>query len=170
MAVIVAHKVLNGVKLGLGRTMLFKGEYNNAIDAKGRASIPAKFREMLSSTFGDERLVVTQSDGGLAAYPVRNWEEMLKKVEALPASKFKDALNLSLIAPAVECSFDKQGRIQLTKAQRCYAGLESEIREIVVVGYIDKIMIWNRAKHVEMRQQAEELLKDESQALKDLGF
>jgi MraZ protein len=31
-------------------------------------------------------------------------------------------------------------------------------------------MIWNRAKHAEMRQQAEELLKDESQALKDLGF
>jgi len=150
--------------------MLFKGEYNNAIDAKGRASIPAKFRETLSSAYDDERLVVTQSEGGLAAYPVAEWEKVLERVEALSASKLKDAINLALISPAIECSFDKQGRIQLSKAQRCYAGLESEIREIVVVGSIDKIMIWNRAKHAEMRQQAEELLKDESQALKDLGF
>jgi MraZ protein len=114
--------------------------------------------------------MVTQRDGGLAAYPLQEWEKVLEKVEALPASDLKDAINLALISPAVECSFDKQGRIQLTKAQRCYAGLESEIREIVVVGSIDKIMIWNRAKHAEMRKQAEELLKNESQTLKHLGF
>ncbi|APG43422.1 MULTISPECIES: division/cell wall cluster transcriptional repressor MraZ [Syntrophotalea] len=150
--------------------MLFKGEFNNAIDGKGRASIPARFRETLGATYGDDRLMVTQRDGGLAAYPLQEWEKVLEKVEALPASDLKDAINLALISPAVECSFDKQGRIQLTKAQRCYAGLESEIREIVVVGSIDKIMIWNRAKHAEMRKQAEELLKNESQTLKHLGF
>lgn len=150
--------------------MLFQGEFNNAIDAKGRASIPARFRETLSSTYGDDRLVVTPSDDGLAAYPVKEWEKVLDRFEALEDSPFKDAVNLALISPAVECSFDRQGRIQLTKAQRTYAGLESEIREIVVVGSIDKIMIWNRAKHAEMRQQAEALLKTEKQALKKLGF
>lgn len=150
--------------------MLFQGEFNNAIDPKGRASIPAKFRETLSSTYDDDRLVVTQSDGGLAAYPIKEWEKVLERFKALEDSPFKDAVNLALISPAVECSFDRQGRIQLTKAQRGYAGLESEIREIVVVGSIDKIMIWNRGKHEEMRKQAEELLKAEQQALKKLGF
>lgn len=150
--------------------MRFKGEFFNAIDAKGRASIPAKFRETLSSIYGDERLIVTQSDGGLAAYPFQEWDKVLEKVEALPPSDLKDAINLALISPAVECSFDKQGRIQLPKAQRCYAGLESEIREIVVVGAIDKIMIWNRTKHIERREQAEDLLREQSQALKNIGF
>lgn len=150
--------------------MLFQGEFNNAIDAKGRASIPARFRDVLSSVFADERLIVTQNDGGLAAYPIQEWEKVLEKVNAMEASPLKDAINLALISPAIECPFDKQGRIQLTKAQRCYAGLESEIREIVVVGSINKIMIWNRAMHAEMRKQAENLLKTESQALYNLGF
>lgn len=150
--------------------MLFQGEFNNAIDAKGRASIPARFRDVLSSVFGDERLMVTQNDGGLAAYPIQEWGKVLEKVTSLPAGPLKDAINLALISPAVECSFDKQGRIQLSKAQRCYAGLESEIREIVVVGSINKIMIWNRAMHAEIRKHAEILLKTEPQALYDLGF
>jgi MraZ protein len=58
----------------------------------------------------------------------------------------------------------------LSKAQRCYAGLESEIREIVVVGAFNRVMIWNRATHDRMRQQAEELLRNEAQIRYDLGF
>jgi MraZ protein len=151
-------------------TSNFQGEFNNAIDAKGRASIPAVFRETLAGVYGDDRLVVTQDDGGLAAYPASEWHKIVEKVNAMPPGKVRDAINLALVSPARDYPFDKQGRIQLSKAQRCYAGLESEIREIVVVGAFNRIMIWNRATHDQRRRQAEELLRNEAQIRYDLGF
>jgi MraZ protein len=150
--------------------MNFQGEYQNAIDAKGRASIPARLRETLAQVYGDERLMVTQHKGGLAAFPVPEWEKILENVNRMPPGQAREDVNLTLVSPAVACSFDKQGRIQLSKALRSYAGLEPDIREIVVVGAFNKVLIWNRAKHAEMRRDAEARLVADPQTLFDLGF
>ena len=150
--------------------MNFQGVYNNSIDPKGRASIPAKFREGLGAHFADDNLVVTQKDGGLSAYPQAEWQKTQAKVEAMDAGPLKDALYLTLISPATPCTFDKQGRIQLSQSQRDYAGLDSEIREIVVVGVSRKIMIWSKAKHAEIREQAESRIEENPQVLAELGF
>ena len=150
--------------------MNFQGEFNNAIDDKGRASIPVRFREMLAQVYEDERLMVTQHKGGLVAYPIPEWEKILANVNRMSPGQSREDVNLTLISPAVTCTFDKQGRIQLSKALRDYAGLESEVREIVVVGAFNKILVWNRAKHAEMRQVAEARLTGNPQTLFDLGF
>ncbi|HEX9873341.1 MAG TPA: division/cell wall cluster transcriptional repressor MraZ [Deferrimonas sp.] len=150
--------------------MKFQGAYNNSIDPKGRASIPARFREELSRVCGDERLMVTQNKGGLVAYPMPEWEKIMGNVEALDPGQRRDDIYLSLISPATECSFDKVGRIQLSQSHRDYAGLESEIREIVVVGMAGKIMIWSKSKHAEIRAQAESRLDADPQTLADIGF
>lgn len=153
--------------------MGFQGVYNNSIDPKGRASIPARFREELVQARGDERLVVTQKKGGLVAYPPSEWQTILERVEQLPAGQLRDDIYLTQISPAVECGFDKQGRIQLAQAQREYAGLDSDVREIVVVGMGQKIAIWSRSRHAEMFGQAEERLDQNEanrQLVADLGF
>lgn len=150
--------------------MNFQGVYNNSIDPKGRASIPARFREQLTVDQPDDSLVVTQHKGGLVAYPRQDWEQVEAKVEGLPPGQQKDDLYLALISPATPCSFDKQGRIQLSQSHRDYAGLDSEIREIVVVGVSRKIMIWSKARHAEIRAQAESRIEENPQLLADLGF
>ena len=150
--------------------MLFSGEFNNSIDPKGRASIPAKFREELSASFADDNLVVTQNKGGLVAYPQSDWQKIEAKVEGMAPGQRKDDLYLALISPATPCTFDKQGRIQLSQSHRDYSGLDSEIREIVVVGVSRKIMIWSKAKHAEIRAQAESRIEEDPQVLADLGF
>jgi MraZ protein len=150
--------------------MDFQGEYNNAIDAKGRASIPARFRDTLTQAYGDERLIVTQHRGGLVAYPIPEWEKFLENVKHMLPGQAREDVNLTLISPAVTCTFDKQGRIQLSKALRDYAGLDVDIREIVVVGAFNKILVWNRATHAEMRKGAEDRLAASPQTLFDLGF
>jgi len=62
--------------------MKFRGEFNNSIDPKGRASIPARFREVLNSEFDDEALVVTKNlEGGLSAYPVSAWQKIIDQVQ-----------------------------------------------------------------------------------------
>jgi len=146
---------------------MFYGEFNNTVDLKGRASVPATFREILKSQAGDDSLVVTKSDGGLAAYPVSVWKKIFDNVMALPAGPRKMNNLRTRIAPAKECSFDRQGRIQVPQALREYAGLE---KDIVVVGMGDKIEIWNQQRHADATNESEAVLRDDPQGQADLGF
>ncbi len=149
--------------------MGFQGEFNNTIDAKGRASVPARFREVLNTAFGDESLKITQKNGALLAYPLSEWRKIQDNVGELPAGPRKDDIYRVLIGPAQECPFDKQGRIQIPQALRTYAGLDKE-REVVVVGLVNKIEIWSQSRHALEMLQSEERLKAEPQSLADLGF
>lgn len=149
--------------------MKFQGEFNNSIDPKGRASIPARFREVLLSAYGDDSLTVTRRGGGLQAYPVSTWKKIEENVERMPEGPRKDDIYRVLIGPAQVCSFDKQGRVQLPQSLRSYAGIDKE-REIVVVGLSGKIEIWSQARHAEVTRQSEARLADDPQSLADLGF
>ncbi|MDH3998358.1 MAG: division/cell wall cluster transcriptional repressor MraZ [Desulfuromonadales bacterium] len=151
--------------------MGFKGVYNNSIDLKGRASIPARFREQLKELFDDEALVVTQDRGGIVAYPVSEWAKILANFEALEHNQFREDLYFTMITPAVECSFDKQGRIQLPQGLREYCQLDIDgMRDVVVVGGAHKIQIWNKNKYTEMMAAAEARKVDQRQKLFDLGL
>jgi MraZ protein len=148
--------------------MSFQGEYINSIDPKGRASIPARFREILVSSYGDERVVVTKNlENGLSVYPLSSWSQIKERVEKSPASPQKRALTMTMVAPAAECAFDKQGRIQIPLSLRTYAELE---KEIVVVGLFDKMEIYSQARHAEVNRRFQALLQSDLQAVADLGF
>jgi len=148
--------------------MSFQGEYINTIDPKGRASIPAKFREILAGTYGDERVVVTKNqEDGLTAYPLPIWEQIRERVEKSSPGPIKTATVRMFLAPATECAFDKQGRIQIPQALRSYAGLE---KEIVVVGLIDKIELHSQVRYAEVSRRSLALLQAEPQVVADFGF
>ncbi len=146
---------------------MFYGEFNNAVDLKGRASIPAVFRESMLNSTGDRSLFVTKSDRGLTAYPASAWQEIFAKVKALPPGPVREANLRTKIAPAKECHFDRQGRIQIPQSLREYAGLE---KDIVVVGIIDKIEIWNLQRHLEATAESESLLSENKLTQAELGF
>ncbi|TYO96085.1 MraZ protein [Geothermobacter ehrlichii] len=148
----------------------FTGKYFNSIDAKGRAIIPARFREELARAYDDDRLVVTEGDGGLDCYPVPQWKEIVARIDALEPGQFKDDLYMTTVSPAIECSFDRQGRIQLTPALREHAGLVGETREFVAIGVSNKIRIMTRQQHADQRAQAQERLRQNPQARYNLGL
>jgi len=148
--------------------MNFQGEYINLIDPKGRASIPSRFRETLNGAYGDDRLVVTKnSDGGLTAYPLSRWPQLVENVKNLPAGELKTNTTRLLVSPAQECTFDKQGRIQIPLSLRSHAGLT---KEIVVVGLFDKIEIFNQSRYDQVTQKSESFLQENPQGMADLGF
>ena len=64
---------------------MFRGRYEHTIDAKGRLSIPSKFREVLKDEY-DSRLVVTTLDGCLIAYPHQEWQALEEKISNSPHS------------------------------------------------------------------------------------
>ena len=54
---------------------MFRGRFDIFIDEKGRVAVPAKLREVLRGQF-DERLIVTNYDNCLWAYPVSVWQDL----------------------------------------------------------------------------------------------
>ena len=88
--------------------MMFMGEYNHTIDAKGRLIVPSKFREALGDTF-----VVTKGlDGCLFVYDNEEWQAFEEKLRSLPITN-KEARQFArfFLAGAAEVEVDKQGRI-----------------------------------------------------------
>lgn len=148
--------------------MRFQGVYYNSIDPKGRASIPAKFREHLGD---DEGLVVTQENGGIVAYPVSEWNAFLENFEKLPDDTFREDLYFSTVTPATHCAFDKQGRIQLPQFFREYCQLDMDgARDVVVVGGGKKIQIWNKPQFLAKLAEASQRQAEARQKRIDLGL
>lgn len=146
---------------------MFRGRFEYSIDAKGRLSVPAKFREVLSSTY-DSRLIVTNFDECLWAYPVAEWLELERKVGALP--QFLDevkALQRVFISAATECPIDRQGRILLPPSLRDYAGLD---RDVVMVGMTKRIEIWSKDRWTSVFEDAQRKLESLGQRLAELGI
>ncbi len=146
---------------------MFRGRYNHQIDQKGRLSVPSRFREILSSNF-DERLIVTNFDQCLWAYPVPEWQELERKVGELP--QFMEevkALQRVFISAAIEAPVDRQGRILIPPTLREYAGMS---RDVVIVGMTKRFEIWSRERWEMVFASAQQRLDGLGQRLADLGL
>jgi len=125
-----------------GENSMFMGTFEHTLDEKGRLSIPSRFREILVEKQVSERLIVTHGlDACLFAYPLDEWKKFEEKIISRPLNKTDDRYFVRrLLAGAVDCPLDKQGRIGLPASLRQYAGLN---REAVLVGVSNRIEIWS---------------------------
>ena len=146
---------------------MFRGRFEHAVDSKGRLSIPSKFREILSSNY-DERLIITNFDGCLWAYPFAEWQKVENKVASLP--QFKDevkSLQRVFISAAVESPVDKSGRIQIQSTLRDYAGIT---KDVVLVGMTNRIEIWSKERWQQAFDSSQKKLELMGDKLADLGL
>ncbi|HLO24913.1 MAG TPA: division/cell wall cluster transcriptional repressor MraZ [Geobacteraceae bacterium] len=158
---------------------MFRGIFQNTVDAKGRTSMPARFREVLTETYGDDRFVITNSGPvelgsgifarGLSIYPYREWLALEEKVSKGAGFTFAqlNSINRLILAPGVECTADKQGRVLIPPHLRSAAALE---RDIVFVGSQKKVEIWSQAEWERVTSQAEKDFPANTQALAELGL
>lgn len=117
--------------------MVFLGTFTPKLDDKGRFFLPAKFRGELN-----DGLVITRGqDRCLVVYPLETFTQMTRRIVSAPHT-VRQVRNYQrmLAASASDETPDKQGRISIPTALRDYAGLGTEI---VVVGTIDRVEIWD---------------------------
>ena len=134
--------------------MMFRGHYEHAIDAKGRTSIPARFRDQLAET-GDLRLVVTPAlfDPCLHVYPMKAWEELEAKIAELPQFDANVvAFRRKYLSAAVEAEFDKAGRILIPPMLREHAALE---KEVLWAGMGKTAELWSRERWKKAQEMTE---------------
>lgn len=116
----------------------FMGTSNNSIDEKNRMIIPSKMRAEL----GFSCVLTKGLDKCLYVYDMETWAKQMDKIELLPESDPKvRAFIRHFCANAVECEFDKQGRIVIPQELKNYAAIE---KELVTMGAMSKIEIWSK--------------------------
>ena len=125
---------------------MFRGRFEHIVDSKGRVSIPAKFRELLAEKY-DDRLILTNFDRCLVAYPYEGWRVLEERVSSLSMVKKEvKAFQRFFISGATECPIDKLGRILVPPTLRDYAQLE---RNVVFAGMLRKFEVWSKERWLE---------------------
>ena len=146
---------------------MFRGRFEHTIDSKGRISIPAKFRDLLAEKY-DERVMITNFDHCLVAYPYEEWKTMEEKISSLSmVKKEAKAFQRFFVSAAAECPIDKLGRILIPPTLRSYAQLE---KEVIFAGMIKKFEIWSKDRFLDEIQKAEENFEGMAETLANLGL
>ena len=125
---------------------MFRGRFEFSIDSKGRISIPSKFREILSEKY-ENRLVITNFDRGLLAFPYNEWLLLEEKTGTLNLLRREtSAFYRFFYSSATDCSIDKQGRLLIPPSLREYANLQ---KDVVLLGEGKCIEIFSKERWLE---------------------
>jgi MraZ protein len=120
--------------------LLFLGEHRHSIDAKGRVSLPARFRSALPGPV----VVVKGFDGELRVYTTEGYEGFLDELGSFDQFKGRvREVRRWFTANAAELDLDKAGRLNVPARFAEWAGLASDA---VVLGSGDHIELWSPEK------------------------
>ena len=145
----------------------FRGSYKHTIDSKGRVSLPARFREILHER-GEMNFILTNFDLCLVAYPYDEWIKIEERIGSMSMMKKEvQSFQRFFLSGVVESQIDSQGRILIPSSLREHAKLE---KDLVFVGLIRKIEIWNGERFAEDLNRTKENFENIRQALEDLGL
>ena len=131
----------------------FRGTFTNKVDAKGRVSVPAKFRAV----------VVAQGFNGMTCFPsflgqflegggpafTAEIDAILNKLP--PFSPERDQLAAILVGNAVDLMFDGDGRVVLPREFMDHAGITDQV---TFVGMTNKFQLWSPSGYEAFRAEA----------------
>jgi len=140
------------------------GEFTHTIDLKKRLAIPSKLRKDL----GTKAVITRGLDNCLFIFTQKEWQELAKKISALPFGD-KDSRNFSrlILAGASEVSLDSLGRILVPDYLRNYAQLK---KNVVIVGLNTRLEVWDKTKWEIFKQQGEKEVDNIAERLGELGI
>ncbi|MCG2432030.1 division/cell wall cluster transcriptional repressor MraZ [Aequorivita xiaoshiensis] len=124
------------------------GSYECKADAKGRVMVPAPLKKQLSSVV-QEGFVIKRAvfQPCLELYPMKEWEEMMKKMGKLNRFTRKNNDFIRMFTAGVKVvELDAAGRLLIPKDLMSYAGID---KELVVSSAIEKLEIWDKNKYEE---------------------
>ena len=121
----------------------FLGQYTYSLDEKGRVSMPARFRRLLTPEARETFVITSGLDACLFVYPLDVWERKSTLLRDLPISNSRSRKWVRWVASsAVPSTCDSQGRITVPPHLLRWAKLE---KETLISGALDRIEIWNPA-------------------------
>lgn len=120
---------------------LFLGEYDHALDDRGRVTLPRRIRQEL-----DEREVVLSRgfDRCIFGFDRASWEKEAGKQLEAPVTEGKAReVRRYMFSGAAKAEIDKLGRILLPAQLKEYASIT---REVVIIGAGDHFELWDKKR------------------------
>ena len=121
---------------------MFYGEYEHALDRKGRLIIPSGYRQVLREHYTDILYVTRGLDRALFLFPESEWRTQELRFRNLSFTK-PEARRFTRLyfSGAYELTMDKQGRILIPKRLKEFAEIR---RDVIMIGVSSRIEIWSR--------------------------
>ena len=143
---------------------MFLGDHQHTLDAKGRVSLPAKFRAQMTG-----KIVVAKGlDDCLYVYPADEYHRFVEGL--LSGSDFdprKRQLRRFFTTGAIETELDSAGRVSLPANLREYAGLA---KDVAVTGNGNRIEIWDAQRWSAYSGETTTDIESLAQELADAGL
>jgi MraZ protein len=129
---------------------MFLGQYQHALDEKGRLTIPARFRELL-----DGGAYLTQGlDQCLVVMTSASFAQTMANLSAMNmADPNARLLRRVILSNAYPIEIDKAGRMLVPQQLREFAGLDGEA---IVAGQGDYFEVWSPAAWNEQMKQIQD--------------
>ena len=125
--------------------IVFLGEYEVTLDAKGRFLLPVGIKKQLPEDSGDQFVIARGFEKCLTLYPKKNWDPILAELSKVSEYKAENREFLRYFTMgATLMDLDSAGRLLVPPNLKAHAGLE---KEIVLVSVINKIEIWDKGKY-----------------------
>ena len=142
---------------------MFYGEFEHALDSKGRVIIPAKFREIFKENYVEQFYITRGLDQCLFVFTEDTWKIQEKKFRELSFTKSESRrFNRLFFSGACDVICDKQGRILIPEYLKNYAGIKAEV---MVIGVSDRMEIWAKEKWNEFYESNKNNFEDLAEKL-----
>jgi MraZ protein len=125
--------------------IVFLGEYEVTLDAKGRFLLPVGIKKQLPEDAGDQFVIARGFEKCLTLYPKKNWDPILAELSKVSEYKAENREFLRYFTMGATLGeLDSAGRMLIPPNLKAHAGLE---KDIVLVSVINKIEIWDKSKY-----------------------
>ena len=146
-----------------GEKVVFQGNSALTLDAKGRMTIPARYRDALMESAQGALTITRNFDGGLLVYPRPVWEEKRETIMQLPMSARH--VQRLLLGNAQDVEIDGSGRVLIAPELRTATEM---VKDVVLVGMGRHFDLWDAQVFANM--QAADMAKGLPDSLDDFSL
>jgi MraZ protein len=131
---------------------MFRGANKVTLDAKGRLAMPTRYRDrIVERANGHLIATIDRADRCLLIYPLPDWEEIERKLIALPTlNPAARSLQRLMLGHATELELDSHGRVLIPPKLREYASLS---RQCMLIGQGARFELWDEAQWDAQREE-----------------
>lgn len=122
-------------------SFVFQGSSALTLDVKGRITVPARHRELLSAIAGGQLTVTKHPNRCLLVFPRPAWESFRDKLMAMPMGA--EGWRRIFLGSAMDVDIDAGSRVLIAPELRAWAGLE---REVMLLGMGQRLELWDAAR------------------------
>jgi MraZ protein len=142
---------------------VFQGASALSLDAKGRMSVPSRYREALQGQ-AEGRVTLTKSpDGCLLLFPRPEWEVFRKRVSELPMEAAW--WQRIFLGNAMDMELDTAGRVLVSPELRAAASLD---RSVMLLGMGNRFELWDADTYA--AKEAAAMAQGMPESLKNFTF